>query len=588
MYMFVKGDWFTSVEWPYMTCALLPLPFYIARNPGARAAVCFAAWGALLAALDAGRIYTANPYGVWTTASVVLFFMSLFGALMLLPCFLSLADGGPAFPSWPVMYRHHSRMFFTSIIVALFISAFIAVLSIGVTLIERVGVPLLFSKNIRRLLYWTLLGGAAAVTVYRISKADGLLDALNRYVTTVFAWMLPMLSAFVLIFIASLPLGIEALWSRGLNSGVILKVYAAFGLCSLAAWQGGEGDESRQAAREPFFRPVTSFVKIAVACLPVLGILLVCTIGIRVGQYGWTVVRAVSTAAAVVLGVWSAAWAYFLIARRRDWPRYYGQVNRIAFPLVGVALILFSSPVLDVRRIVLNTNLKMLSDAGRPDWKASDFDWRYMGRDLGVYGARTLESFDDDVDGKGLERLREYMGPSATEARIQEAKDEVKRTLASLKRVFSDEPQRPEDAEAARNERLREIMYWTSKAPVAGGALDAPERARLAAVIASSNIFKDYNNRDYFLLLADMDKDGRNETLAGLDGQMFLVGRDRAFRLLEAFPRYSGVPVSQNNESGDLEAALAGEYSIIPVSWDMIKINGRTFSVNPTDFDAIR
>jgi hypothetical protein len=590
MYAFVKGDWFVSMEWPYTACALLPLPFYIARNAGARAAACFAAWGALRVALDGGRIYTANPYGVWTATNAALFFMSFSGALMLLPCFLSLAEGGPAFPSWPVMYRHYSRMFFTSIIVVFFISTFVTVLFLGVTLTDKAGGlnlrRLIFSKNIY--LYWMLVCGAAAVTVYRISRADGLLDALNRYVTTVFAWILPMLSAFVLIFIVSLPLvGIDALWSRGLSSALVLEVYAAFGLCSFAAWQGGEGDEPGQSPREPFIRPVAAFVKIAAVLLPVLGILLVRTIGIRVEQYGWTVVRAVSTTAAVMLGVWSAAWAYFLIARRRDWPKYYGRVNRVAFPLVGVALILLSSPVLDVRRIVLGANLKTLSGAEAPDWKASNFDWRYMGRDLGVYGVRALESFDDDADGGGSARLREYMGPSASDARIMEAKDEVKRTLASLKRAFSDEPQGPEDAAAARDERLREITYWTSKAPALGGELSAAERGRIAEVIASSNIFTDYSGRDYFLLLADMDGDGQNETLASLGGVMFLVGRDKVFRLREEFPRYSGVPESRQGKSSDLEAALAGEYSVVPVSWDLLEINGRAFSVSPSDFGEI-
>jgi hypothetical protein len=170
-----------------------------------------------------------------------------------------------------------------------------------------------------------------------------------------------MLSAFILIFVAALPMGVERLWRRGFASNIILGVFLAAGLCVFAAWQSGLTSDGHP--REPFFRPVNVLVRISLIPLPILCPLLLYTIGLRIGQYGLTVDRAISYALALAFGLWSLAWAFFLVRRWGIWPVFYGKVNRIAFPALGALLIIISSPICDVRWLVLRERLALLRDS---------------------------------------------------------------------------------------------------------------------------------------------------------------------------------------------------------------------------------
>jgi hypothetical protein len=336
--------------------------------------------------------------------------MAYAGALLLLPNFVSWIDGDgakDALPEWPVSFRHYSRIFFAAAIALLFLLAFLSVSAMGASLITMV------NRGFRPMFFWLskrfaiLAAAAFGCAFYWTASSRKLLDVLERYVLAVFSWILPLVSAFILFFIAALPLGIERLWRSGFNSGIILGLYLAAGFCSYAAWQGGErGVKNDGSPRMPFLKPIDVFTRASLVVLPLLCPILIYTIGRRVSQYGWTADRAVSMTLSVLFGLYSAAWAFFLIKRWKEWPSCYAKVNRIALPAIAVTLILLSSPLCDVRRIVLHARLEMLAAMLEDGNGFADFDWRYVARNLGSYGVSAMESFAGEGGEAALEKTR--------------------------------------------------------------------------------------------------------------------------------------------------------------------------------------
>jgi hypothetical protein len=506
--------------------------------------------------------------------------------LLLLPNFVSWIDGGGAFPEWRISFRHFSRLLFASALAGLFTLLFFGVFLTGSGLVSMIGgvfrgILRGLGRNFVILAYASW--GAAFCWA---ARAGRLLDVLERYVLALFSYLMPLLSVFILIFIAALPMGIGELWRRGFSSGVILGVLSAAGLCVLAGWQGGVGDDG--LPREPFARPVNILVKISLVLLPVFCPLLVYTIGLRVGQYGWTVDRAISMILAVSFGIWSLAWAFFLIKRRKTWPIFYGGVNRIAFPAVGVALALISSPVCDARRIVAGERIGWLAKSVRAGRDIGDFDWRYIARGLGIYGVRAIEELKTDGGAKFYERFGPFEdGPQAEKIRGELAA--AAEALASAEKEKEWRDMRT-DAPDARERKVtsEDVILKARTAPVFGGELSPGERERLARRLPEklvSSIARSARRDDAigFFYLADMNGDGGKEVLMGLGDGIYLLLGDKALKLGSGFARYAG-----GNYGADNKTVISDDKQrIIRNQWGMLRINEKVFFVEPDDADEL-
>jgi hypothetical protein len=423
------------------------------------------------------------------------------------------------------------------------------------------------------------------VVFYWTAKTRKLLDALERYVLAIFSCFLPILSLFVLTVIAALPMGVDKLWRRGFNSEIILNFFLAIGLCVLTAWQGGEGRDGKP--RDPFFKRVNTLVRISLIALPIFGPLLIYTIGLRVSQYGWTVDRVISMTLAAAFGLWSAAWSFFLVRRWKDWPRFYGKVNRIAFPVLGAVLVLLSSPVCDVRRIVLHERFEWLRESVEAGG-ADSFDWGYIARNLGVYGVRAMEELIDGGDAA----VREKLGKGATQAdvaltmkkiteQIDRLKEEKKNLDWSRNRINNPQPA-PKTTE--------DFIKSARTAPVFGGILEADEKERIVRGLSAgaSKGALEYGLRygkgevDYFCL-ADLNGDGQKEILLGLGMDIYLIRGNSAFMLERGWVN----GMRNGEETDNKEAISADEQRIIRNGWGILNIYNRIYIIDPDDVDDI-
>jgi hypothetical protein len=284
-------------------------------------------------------------------------------------------------------------------------------------------------------------------------------------------------------------------------------------------------------------------------------------------------------ALAVAFGLWSLAWAFFLVRRWKEWPLFYGKVNRIAFPAVGIALILLASPVCDVRRIVVHERLEWLRESIHEGKDVSNFDWRYMARYLGIYGIGALEGLISD----GGAEFHARLGPFADASQAEKLRDDILDVIALVKK--EKEPRgRLSDSPGTRKREItsEDFVLNARNAPVFGGELSPDDRERLARKIpkeiVSYRIWNDDARVDFFYL-ADMDGDGEKEVMLGLGRDIYLLLGDKAFRLSQGTVTNQGRGVNADNKL----AISDDEQEIVRNEWGMIRINDRIFFVEPND-----
>lgn len=173
------------------------------------------------------------------------------------------------------------------------------------------------------------------------------LRMMLQLVLALFKLLLPLLALVMVLFVLFLPFtGLQPLWDTGHATVLLCYLLLCLVLGVNAVYQDGS------AAQSPYPAPVQWLVQAAVVLMPVLALLAVWGLGLRVGQYGWTVQR---IGAAVVVGVLLLySVGYAAAALRVDAVRWLSGIARwnpgMSW-LVMALLVLLHTPVLDPYRI---------------------------------------------------------------------------------------------------------------------------------------------------------------------------------------------------------------------------------------------
>jgi hypothetical protein len=176
--------------------------------------------------------------------------------------------------------------------------------------------------------------------------------------------------------------GFAGLWKSGLPETPLLLATAAFAVVFLNAIIGDSPDD-RTGGR--LWRVTEAVLLFAV--LP-LGLLALVSMGLRVGQYGWTPERLWGVIACLIaIAYGAAAWLAGIRGRRAfDVPLRESQ-KWLAVGLCALALFL-ALPILDFGSISTRSQLARL-EAGKV--KADQFDWAALAFDFGPAGREALD-----------------------------------------------------------------------------------------------------------------------------------------------------------------------------------------------------
>jgi hypothetical protein len=192
------------------------------------------------------------------------------------------------------------------------------------------------------------------------------------------SWLLPIATLIICGFLCSLPFtGLDALWSTGHATALLLTAVAVLVVLINAAFQNGEAKAAlaiRVSARTA-----------AIVILPLTAIAIY-ALGLRVYDYGWTTDRIVAAACLVVASCYAAGYQW--AAHSYDtWLCPIAKVNiATAFVVLAVLLALFT-PISDPARISVDNQMARLASGRTPPDK---FDFRYLRFDGQRYGQEAL------------------------------------------------------------------------------------------------------------------------------------------------------------------------------------------------------
>ncbi len=236
------------------------------------------------------------------------------------------------------------------------------------------------------------LAFAYAVVIFR-TKINAV-GAVQRILRSLISVLLPLLLIIAVMFVSVLPFtGVDLIWQKGYGSDTLLGFVGLSLFFFNAVYQ--------DAKTEPYSYGVSSFLKYSLLVLNVLVLLAAYGVWLRVAQYGLTIERILAIVIVFVIFCYSALYSLTILSRPMYWEIYFGKVNTSMALLVSLIIVLLFTPVLDMARLSVDSQLARLE---RNEVSLETFDFAYLARS-GTYGLRKLEELKQRPDIAKNEKL---------------------------------------------------------------------------------------------------------------------------------------------------------------------------------------
>lgn len=290
-------------------------------------------------------------------------------------------------PSYGELFAVATQTFLQLALAGVFVGVFWLLLYAGDELLKLVSIEVLGELMRRSWFSYpaTTLAFAAALTLADARPA--LINGIRSVVVALFSWLLPVVAAIVLLFLAGLPfVSLEALWESRMSAGLLLGMSAALVFFLNCAYQSGADGQ-----------PPTGIRRIAATCAAVEILPLVALaawgLSLRVGQYGWSADRVTAAATMVVAGVVGLGYAIAAIPRG-PWLKRIEATNLAAAYVFVAVMVGLHTPIADPARLMVADQLARLrSGAAAPE----TFDYAALKFDGARWGKAALLALAEDA-----------------------------------------------------------------------------------------------------------------------------------------------------------------------------------------------
>jgi len=365
------------------------------------------------------------------------------------------------------------------------------------------------------------------------------------------AWILPIAVLMVGGFLAALPFtGLQPLWQTRHATAVLLASCAVLVILVNAAFQAGD-------AAAGLARSVRFAARLACFLLLPLVLLGIHALGLRVGDYGWTMERVLAAACVMVAVVYAGGYALAASLRGEPWLDGLRQVNlAAAFLTLAVSFSLFT-PIADPARIAVSDQVARLERGITP---AAQFDYAFLRFHGARYGIEALQVLAANGAGQqaGLVRTR----------------------AASALRQRYDDPGTAGAASAA--DIAANLNVWPRGAELPASFLQQDWADVRLPAMTPACLRRAGSKCDAIVL--DADGDGRQEVLlVGAtrgDGAALLEEGDGGWKVI-ARP-----PLQLAGCAAVLDRLRAGEFSLAPQRLRDIEVGGQRLALTPADAAA--
>jgi Domain of unknown function (DUF4153) len=312
------------------------------------------------------------------------FFAGIFALLIAAPLFQTVRDEG----SWRFPYaRLHSHSWTDAVIVAasfVFTGVSFLLAQLIAQLFDLIGIKI-FTDLLSENWFGAILAGFAfGAALGMLRERDALVATLQKLVLVVFSVLAPVLAFALVGFLISLPFtGLAPLWDSVVPTTPVL-LFAAAGAVGLI--NAVIGDRKTDGSSNRVLR--WSALLLSLAILP-LAVIAALSMGMRIGQYGWTPGRIWGLIAVIVACVYGVAYLVSVAKAARanaalEWDDHLRPANiKIALGICGLALFL-AMPILDFGAMSTRDQVARLKSGktkeGELDWQALAFDFGPQGR----------------------------------------------------------------------------------------------------------------------------------------------------------------------------------------------------------------
>jgi Domain of unknown function (DUF4153) len=402
-------------SYPLWTLATaVPLLLLLSLNHGneRRVVQLVAGWAAVLALLAIYTGWQAEPFEEFPVGSLTF----VFSASMTLACFKALmylqqrANQVPL--TYQVLFTNSWRNFLVTALSAIFVLIFWLILVLWGELFSVIEID--FFRDLFRedWFIFPVLGFALGLGMIIFRNLTRVIDTITKLLHALIKLLLPLIVLVAVIFLAALPfVGLDVLWSTGNGTALLLWLLAVILFFTNAVYQDGR-------ETNPYAPVIHRLIFSGLCVMPIISALSLYGLVLRLNQYGWSVERCWAFVVWFILTLLAVGYVMGIVRRRAEWAIDLARVNRYMGLVVLALMILANSPILDFRKISLNSQMNRV-DSGQIE--LGEFDFWYarqhlarpgylamqeMKRQVGDSDPDLLELIDNPVNRWGAQRMR--------------------------------------------------------------------------------------------------------------------------------------------------------------------------------------
>jgi hypothetical protein len=434
---------------------------------------------------------------------------------------------------------------------AMFVGGVWLVMWLGAALFDMLKLHFLGELLLKSWFSVPLVCVAFSSAMHTTDVRPAIVRGIRSLLLVLMAWILPIAVLMVGGFLAALPFtGLQPLWQTRHATAVLLASCAVLVVLVNAAFQAGD-------AAAALARSVRFAARLACFLLLPLVLLGMHALGLRVGDYGWTVERVLAAACLLVGAVYAGGYALAASRRAEPWLDGLRQVNlAAAFLTLAVSFALFT-PIADPARIAVSDQVARL---GRGVTPADQFDYAFLRFHGARYGMDALQSLAANGAGQQAALVRS-------------------RAASALRQRYED-PGTVSAAAAA--DIAANLSVWPRGAELPASFLQQDWAAARLPAMTPGCLRRAGSKCDAIVL--DADGDGQQEVLlVGAtrgDGSALLEEGDGGWRVI-ARP-----PLQLAGCAAVLDRLRAGEFSLAPQRLRDIEVGGQRLALTPADAAA--
>lgn len=284
--------------------------------------------------------------------------------------------------SYGLLFRLSWRNFLVISLALLFMLIFWGILFLCGELFEVINIKFIAELIKKDWFYFPVLALAHGFGVILFRNMAKAIDMIASLLKVLMKFLLPALVLIAAAFLMALPFtGLQTLWGTGHGSMLILWLQVLMLFFTNAVYQ-----DEHQAS--PYHLIIHRFIYAGIALLPIYSAVAFVGLYARISQYGFSVERCWALLIWALLAMFALGYLWGVVKKRDQWIAVLSRVN-IAMGLVVLGtMLLVNSPLLDFRKIALNSQLRQL-ETGKVT--SDKFDVSYIHRNLGRPGYFALQ-----------------------------------------------------------------------------------------------------------------------------------------------------------------------------------------------------